>query len=311
MRVTYEPRRGEPVTLEVGGGAIEPFGFGGADPREIGASVRVVELSPPTRGCTTEFIAGTSSAAPAGVLEELPGFTALRELTPEAPYWPLRVGLLPAAQDFDVGDGGVLENYGLISLLLRRLETAVVFINTNIPLALDYDPEGPVSASVIDNYLPPFFGLQDPSFGTSTQNNQVFATADYAKVVRELQAAKRSGGAVMAVTKLTTIENRWWGLAAGHEVRVCWMYLDRSAKWEASIASRRVRWNIRRGNDCRLFAGPFKHFPHYKTVSEIPLELIDLTDAQVRLLADLTCWCVTSNAERFTELFTSEPSRSA
>jgi hypothetical protein len=72
-----------------------------------------------------------------------------------------------------------------------------------------------------------------------------------------------------------------------------------------------VRWNIRRGNDCRLFAGPFKHFPHYKTVSEIPLELIDLTDAQVRLLADLTCWCVTSNAERFTELFTSEPSRSA
>jgi hypothetical protein len=306
MRVTFDPRRGDSVTLEVGGGAIEPFGFGGADPREIGASVRVVELSPPTRGCTTEFIAGTSSAAPAGVLEGLPGFTALRELTPEAPYWPLREGLLPAAQEFDVGDGGVLENYGLISLLLRRLETVVVFINTSIPLALDYDPDdpgNPVSSSVIDTYLPPLFGVPHPSLGTSTQNNQVFATADYAKVVRELQAAKRSGGAVMVVTRLTTIENRWWGLAAGHQVRVCWMYLDRSAQWEASIASRRVRWNIRRGNECRLFAGPFKHFPHYKTVSEIPLELIDLSDAQVRLLADFSCWCVTSNAERFAELF--------
>lgn len=303
IRVTYDPHRGESVTLEVGGGSIEPFGFGGADPSEIGVSIRVVELSPPTRACTTDFIAGTSSAAPAGVLEELPGFTHLRDLTPAAPYWPLREGPLPAAQDFDVGDGGVLENYGLISLLLRRLETAIVFINTDVPLSLDYDPAGPVSASVIDSYLPPFFGLQDPSLGTSTQNNQVFATADYAKVVRELQAAKRSGGAVMAVTKLTTIENRWWGVPAGQEVRVCWMYLDRSAQWEASIGSRRVRWNIHRGNHCRLFAGPFKHFPHYKTISEIPLELIDLTDAQVRLLADLSCWCVTSNAERFAELF--------
>jgi hypothetical protein len=303
MRVTYDPRRGESVTLEVGGGSIEPFGFGGVDPSEIVAASCVVELAPPTRACTTDFIAGTSSAAPAGVLEELPGFTALRELTPEAPYWPVREGSLPGAQDFDVGDGGVLENYGLISLLLRRLETAIVFINTNIPLSLEYDPAGPVSSSVIDNYLPTFFGVQDPSLGTATQNNQVFATADYAKVVRELQAAKRSGGAVMAVTKLTTIENRWWGVAAGHEVRVCWMYLDRSANWEASIKSRRVRWNIRRGNECRIFHGPFKHFPHYKTISEIPLELIDLTDAQVRLLADLSCWCVTSNAKRFAELF--------
>jgi hypothetical protein len=308
MQVTYAPRRGDSVTLEVGGGAIEPFGFGGQDPSHVGASahevpVFLVELSPPTRACTTDFIAGTSSAAPAGVLEELPGFTHLRFLTPDAPYWPVREGPVPAAQDFDVGDGGVLENYGLISLLLRRLETAIVFINTNIPLSLDYDPAGAIEKSAIDSYLPPLFGLQDPSLGTATLNNQVFATADYAKVVRELQAAKRSGGAVMAVTKLTTIENSWWGLAAGHEVRVCWMYLDRSAQWEASIGSRRVRWNIWRGNKCRLFGGPFKHFPHYKTISEIPLELIDLTDAQVRLLADLSCWCVTSNGERFAELF--------
>lgn len=305
MQVTYDPRHSDKVTLEVGGGSLEPFGFGGAHPSEIDAATQVVELHPPTRACTTEFIAGTSSAAPAGVLEELPGYTHLRELTPEAPYWPLREGPLPAAQDFDVGDGGVLENYGLISLLLRRLETVVVFINTDVPLGLDYDPTGPIRKSVIDSYLPPLFGLQDPSLGTATLNNQVFATTDYAKVVRELQAAKRSGGAVMAVTSLTTIENRWWGVPAGHEVRVCWMYLDRSAKWEASIGSRRVRWNIWRGNHCRLFAGPFKHFPHYKTISEIPLELIDLTDAQVRLLADLSCWCVTSNADRFARLFES------
>jgi hypothetical protein len=308
LRVSYDPRRGDSLALEIGGGSIEPFGCGGEGPHEVDAGthhVRVVELSPPIRACTTEFIAGTSSAAPAGVLEELPGlgFLHLRELTPEAPHWPVREGPLPAAQEFDFGDGGVLENYGLISLLLRRIETAVVFINTNIPLSLDYDPSGPVDKKAIDTYLPPLFGLRDPSTGTATQNNQVFATSDYAKVVRELQAAKRSGGAVMAVTKLTTVANSWWGVAAGHEVQVCWMYLDRSAKWEASLGSRRVRWNIRRGNSCKLFAGPFKHFPHYRTIMEIPLELIELTDAQVRLLADLSCWCVTSNAERFKQLF--------
>jgi hypothetical protein len=306
LRVSYEPRRGDAMSLEVGGGAVEPFGCGGDGPHEVGPAerdVRVVELTAPRRACTTEFIVGTSSVAPAGVLESMPGFTHLRDLTPEAPHWPVREGVVPAAQEFDFGDGGVLENYGLISLLLRGIETAVVFINTGTPLNLDYDPKGRVESTDIDNYLPPLFGLPDPSTGTATQNNQVFATADYAKVVRELQSAKRSGGAVMAVTKLTTVANSWWGLAGGHEVRVCWMYLDRSANWEASIVSHRVRFNIERGNRWPLFKGPFKHFPHYNTISETPFELIELTDAQVRLLADLSYWCVASNAKRFTELF--------
>jgi hypothetical protein len=308
LRITYDPRRGDAVSLEVGGGALEPFGCGGAAPHELGPGnqdVCVVELLAPIRACTTEFIVGTSSVAPAGMLEELPGFTDLRDLAPEAPHWPVREGPVPAAQAFDFGDGGVLENYGLISLLLRRIETAVVFINTGTPLDLDYDPAGPVTSRDIDSYLPPLFGLVDPSTGTATQNNQVFATADYAKVVHELQAAKRSGGAVMAVTKLTTVANSWWGLPGGHQVRVCWMYLDRSANWEASLGSKVVRWEIERGNHMKLFAGPFKHFPHYNTISETPLELIELTNEQVRLLADLSCWCVTSNADRFAELFKS------
>lgn len=302
MRVTYDPRRGEPIHVELGGGFIEPFGAGGEGPTEIGPS-GFVELSPPIRAYTTDFIVGTSSAAPAGILEELPGFTHLRDLTPDAPYWPVRHGAVPGTRLFDVGDGGVLENYGLISLLLRRIETVVVFINTSIPLNLDYDPSGPIGKKDIDTYLPALFGVRDPSLGTATQNNQVFAASDYVKLVHELQAAKRRGDAVMAVTPLTTVANEWWGVPAGQRVRVCWMYLDRCAKWEARL-DETVRGKIERGNHHHLFAGPFKRFPHYNTLSEIPLRLIELTDAQVRLLADLTCWCVTSEAERLEQLFT-------
>jgi hypothetical protein len=302
LKVTYDPRRGEPLACEVGGGAIEPFGVGGEGPSEIGTSP-FVELSPPTRACTTEFIVGTSSAAPAGVLEELPGYTHLRELTPDAPYWPVREGPVPGTRTWDVGDGGVLENYGLISLLLRRIQNVVVFINTAVPLDLDQDPTAPLARNAIDVYLPPLFGIHDPSLGTATQNNQVFASSDFARLVEQLQAAKRSGDAVMAITELETVENRWWGVPAGQKVRICWMYLDRSGKWEAAIGSSRVRWNIRRGNRCKLLPGPFKRFPHYKTGTEIPLHLIELTHPQVRLLADLTCWCVTSNAERIRALF--------
>jgi hypothetical protein len=303
LRVTYDPRRGDEVEVEVGGGYVEPFGAGGDGPLEIGPS-RIVELHAPERGCSTEFIVGTSSAAPGGVLEELPGFTNLRTLTPEARYWPVREPTVPSTQEFEFGDGGVLENYGIISLLLRRLETIVVFINTSAPLNLAYDadPSGRVTHADIDANLPPLFGVHDPTFGISTQNNQVFATADYSRVVGALQAAKRKGGAVLAVTELTTVENAWWGVKAGHVVRVCWMYLDRSAVWEARLTSHRVRWNIWRGRHCKLFAGPLRGFPHYSTIDENGLRLISLTDAQVRLLADLSCWCVMSNAELFTEL---------
>lgn len=304
LKVTYEPREGESATVEVGGGYIEPFGVGGPGPATLPGS-GIVELSPPTTPCTTEFMVGTSSAAPAGVLESLPVFKELDSLTPKAPYWPPRQGKVPPTQDWEIGDGGVLENYGLISMLLRGLKTIVVFVNTSTALDPDFDPSDPVlRQKSIDSGLPPLFGRADPSMGTATQNNQVFASADFAGVVRKLQAAKKSGEAVIAVSDLTTVRNRWWGVPAGQIVRVCWVYLDRSAVFEDSLKSRRVRWNIRSGNRKCLPCGPFKHFPHYNTIDQNGLELIELSSAQVKLLAELACWTVRSNRTLFESLMT-------
>lgn len=304
LSVTYHPRKGDAVVRKVGGGYVEPFAAGGEGPATIGDS-DLVELQAPTRPFTTSFMVGTSSAAPAGALEELPAFKKLRNLDPQAPYWPVRRGDVPATETWEFGDGGVLDNYGIISMVLRGLETIVVFNNTETPLNLDYDPTTTPTSKDIDSYLPPLFGIEDPSTGTFTQNNRVFTKKDYVTVVKALQEAKRKGGATIAVTELTTCHNPWWGVKEGQAVRICWVYLDRVPQWEHKIGDRWVRWNIRRGN-CWLPTGPFRHFPHYKTVDEDFLELVELTSAQVRLLADLCCFTVTSNAKLFCDLLGAE-----
>ncbi len=184
-------------------------------------------------------------------------------------------------------------------MLLRGLETVVVFVNSATPLNPKYDPARPPGDDDIDFNLPPLFGVPHASTGSATQNNQVFATAEYARVVRALQDAKADKNGAIAITELTTVDNLWWGVAAGQAVRICWVYLDRVPNWEAKLPGR-VRRAVKRGNRgwwcCR---GPFAHFPNYKTVGENTLEMVELTDAQVRLLADLACWTVTENRELF------------
>ncbi len=99
-------------------GTSSRSGRGGEGPERIDAD-DVVEVPAPSRPYTTEFVVGTSSAAPAAVFEEAPlGITSLDELPPEAPYWPIREGAVPPSRPYAFGDGGNLENYGLISMLI-------------------------------------------------------------------------------------------------------------------------------------------------------------------------------------------------
>ena len=181
----------------VGGEFVEPFAFGSAAPiLPLGAD-EFVMLDPPSRPFTLADAIGASSAFRTSDQEV--------QAYPHATYWS--VGSQTNGQERATNrgmftDGGDIENYGLISLLQRRLRAIVVFINTVWPLSLEYDStRWPVDLNdehatqrEIDPFLAPLFGAPSTRFS----NNWVFPEADYKVVVSRLQAAKRRGDPVMA-----------------------------------------------------------------------------------------------------------------
>ena len=66
---------------------------------------------------------------------------------------------------------------------------------------------------------------------------QVFEARAFAPLVAELQRSAADGHGAVATTTLRTVSNPWWGVEAGREVTVTWMYLCRVAEWESQLPS--------------------------------------------------------------------------
>ena len=297
--VHYRPLLCSDTDVDVGGGFVEPFALGCTGPAGPPAD-GFATLPLPAAPFSLGDAAGTSSSAYSGVEDNFLG-----PLSPHEPNWPVSNQGGATTTEFNFGDGGNLENYGLISLLQRKVETIVVFINTATKLSLEYDPERHSSKQHLDGNLPPLFGFP---IGNMT-HNQVFGNDDFATLVTALQDEKRAGHTVMHRVTLDVQENEWWGVAGDWSVDILWVYNDRVPDWESRIGEPDVRRQIDKGN-APGHHGDFPNFPNYKTVGEnsgklIP-HLVKLTEKQVNLLADLSCWNVTSNESTFVSLLAPE-----
>ncbi len=282
----------------VGGGILEPFAFGSRAPRTAPDPDGRVRVGLPRPKFTLADAAGTSSAAYSQMLSEVTS-----AFSPHVNYWPVNKRGKASNHKFAFGDGGSLENYGLIALLLRKVKKIVVFINTPTKLNTRFSPspnDFPRKGD-IDDVLPAFFGVGIKELGFIDKkpypNNQVFPKKDFATVVRKLQRAKKSkktDGVAIAVTELQVRKNNWWGVAGGWTAKICWVYLDRVRGWEQKLKPK-LQKKIEDGNHKAFPTGPFEHFPNYSTVGQNPGDLVQLSKRQVNLLADLTCWSVTKH----------------
>lgn len=194
------------------------------------------------------------------------------------------------------GDGGGLENYGIIPLLRRGVRRIVLFINTATPLGtgLVESSQARIDMNAIDMYLPPLFGVgvegldQDYlcAHGLNVDNNQVFANAsgEFAALVSELQRKKLAGLPVTAECKLQTHPNQFWGLAQpSYELDVCFVYLEDVAVWSEQLDPE---------VQALLQHDPgFENFPHYKTIHQNSgLDLLSLTPVQVNMVSHFCSW---------------------
>ena len=112
---------GSPITLTVGGGMIESFAFGGDAPTPAAQHGGTVSVPKPADTFSLPEAVGISSYAPAG------GF-GNRRLTAwwwniRKKYWPITSDVASTPQEeryYSFGDGGNVDNAGLLPLLQRR-----------------------------------------------------------------------------------------------------------------------------------------------------------------------------------------------
>jgi len=310
LDVSYKYNLGLKHTVKVGG-AIEPFAFGryGSAPRvglRSGQTTASLSGPSPTELFDIRHAGCASSYAPGAVINTFPANISEAGGLHFDYYSPSDA--FPSAQDTLFCDGGSYENILLSSMLQRRVERIVLFINAKTPVqpATSWNVyNDPPLSDQISSDLSSFFGVlpddvsdaEDRAF--DNRKNQMFPKDDWYKVASALQKAQADGNGIIATFNLTTVENVWWGIPAGITSQITFVYLGRLAGWEAELSSDMrslvVPSDAADAADLSVDVneGPFKGFPHYVTAGGIT------NYERANVLADLTGWSVLKNADLF------------
>lgn len=249
----------------IGGGFVEACGFDSDSPDGLPAAGIVDVRLGARHRFTLSDVVGTTGAAPAWALAKMRlgilGF-------PEYKYWSPRV---PSADDkeYEFGDGGNLENLGVMPLLARKVSRLVVFVNTNHTLVTGRLDE-------VSDSLPPLFGVAPDGW----MSNRVFQASRFAPLMRGLWARMGDGGPAWHRETYEVLDNTLHGIEGGWHADVTWVYNQLPAKWFDRLPA-----SVRD----LLGHGEFANFPHYRTFFQ-NASIIDLSARQVSLLAHMACW---------------------
>jgi hypothetical protein len=288
---------GVPSPLEhgIGGGFVDPFAFGGPAPTAPPQRDRVTVVTPAQRFALSD-ITGASSSAFVGPLIDAFGTAHpwLEDIDPLFSYWPITAAGPTPAQPYYIGDGGNLENTGIMALLRRKITRIVAFVHAET--ALSWDPVA--RQVVVDGQLPPLFGIEPkvpgeryqvyprppasvPPAAAPFRYNQVFPTEAFYRLIDQLWRASGAGGTAMCLSRgLPVQDNARFGISGLGPVDVLWVYTNPVRAW-----SDRLRDVVKLGMDFEPLL--YRSFPNYDTILQLHLE-----PRQVNLLAHLSCWNV-------------------
>jgi hypothetical protein len=231
--------------------------------------------------------------------------SVLGDLIPAYQYWSAAnppAGSTIGATRF--ADGGNLEQSGVAAALAYEdIDNIIAFTNT--VQAIKQDRSGII---VVDDSIPPLFGYQPYVSGAGyqpyggslnpgnplLQNSQVFPSSEFQPLLDNLWSAGGSGcyqNSPVYLQSLTTLANPWFGVAAGRQVSVLWVYLERVKAWYDQLSPA-----------VKEILGPFdammSDFPHYSTIFAS-----QLSPTEINLLANLTGWMVRSAQDQLQEMF--------
>ena len=291
--------------IVVGGGYVESFGYDSYEPesdtlnerwhvRISGSLMRGDRPGDDRYRFTLSDVIGASSAAPLATLSRhsVPNF-----LFPEFRHWPIdRAAIDSAGEDvrrrsdeFQHGDGADMDNLSITSLLVRKTENIVSFVNS----ATSFQQPDAGCANVTDDHITDdIISLFRPT--GLLIHNVMFAEGDSGlEALCESFAEKQAAGEPLVHCQAyDVIENDWYR-SEPYRANVCWVYLDKVGGW----MDRLNRDGGEIVQDLRTGEGSFDSFPHYATFAEHGISLIDLNRERVVALSNLAAWTVKERAQ--------------
>lgn len=306
--VTYDATQAGQPPLEhilLGGGLVESFAWGGPEPptRRGQQGGLAVDLYAPASPFSLAKAVGISSAAFAGFATSILGTG--QNLNPQAYIWPVTSDFHPRPQralPYQLGDGGNIEDTGVLAALQRGATKIAALINSDVGLKtrVNYCAAGPAyePKGEITNQLAQLFGfLKSSTAYEYLTNNQVFASSEFYPLLCQLAGLKNTGKPLVARRNLIVQANPWWGLRGGYTVDVVFYVLETSYDFVDALP---------RDTRDALSSGPIgglERFPLYKTVFQNFPDLTSYTARQINLLSALTEWSIMQNANVFKDLF--------
>jgi hypothetical protein len=289
------------LTLEVGGGTVASWAVGGEAPSMTPRDGPSVVIPKPEVPFTLGKAAAISSCAYAGAVNQ---FVGIQHAAPAVKLWPIQTN--GNAANHMMGDGGDLENLGLLTMLRRGAQKAIVFDNGNTALAEVSDVDlcdnatwASATTAQVNSWASystvGLFGYGEDSLGTWFSNNQVFDRAELPELLCAAQRLLTEGKPTVVRGSHTLIDNSFWGVTGGPTIDVVWVMNNKCREFE-SLLPTETQVEIAKGSH-----GAFANFPYYKTMFQNH-DTTSLTNAQAQLLAAQSEYIVMQNSDMIQEV---------
>lgn len=196
------------------------------------------------------------------------------------------------------GDGGFVDNLGLLPLVARHVKNVIVFVNGK-------------TSHRLETQLPSYFWpTGDPGGDGSRRLNAVFEPERWSELMSGLDAALASGGPQIYCSPRDrpwkVLGNSTYNVQPYEGLNICWVYLAMPrlpiAQPGASEWQKALKADVRIalfGDPERKIKGEFQkdfaHFPWYRTFGENVPSVIDLKARQINVLANFTSWLMTND----------------
>lgn len=273
--------------FDIGGGYVSSYGFNTDSPGSQDGSDVDVRLSKLNDRFNLGDVVGVSGAAPAEYADRL----GLENIGfPMFKYWCNFNNPVDTQQkEYSFGDGGILENLGIMPLLKRKVQKIIVFVNGSTPITGGGDKQ-------ISSSIPALFRPLKNDYGAKDfKDNIVFGDQldKYDLLVADLMDKTRNGHAPIHINTYHVTKQPHYNITDEYDVKVMWVYNAPVADWENQLSTD-VKHLLQ--NDKM-----FNNFPYYRTFLQNPPEIIQLKPEQANMAAHLSSWIIESNRALFDE----------
>jgi hypothetical protein len=276
----------------IGGFYVESFGFNTTSPKKTGDTY--VSVPSTKNPFTLHNPVGTSGSALEAVLANT---CFLKRYLPAFYYWnDSNIQPQHKANKYLYGDGGILEDTGLSSLLLRKINNIVLFITEPFDITPISNRKCEKTQRIFGyNQIARLFGadtykknkFSSSYFLKSPVKNRVqfFEKKDFEGLSKELMQCKKDGKPIIVTQSYIVKENKRFGIEGGNSVNVTWVVVDACKDFNTNLPT-----DVYNQQKNKFQLSSLNNFPALCAFKQNKHKAIELTLPQANLLANQAYW---------------------